>query len=89
MARARCSSGRTRTDSCCSTGNTSRNQPTAPRTANTKPTKLMTACVTSPAASNAMPSAVTKGHTVGAGNVTLPETCSSFCSAAISLLRYG
>src|SRR5439155_22706563 len=78
---------RTRTNSGYSIGSTSRNHPTAPRRANTRPNTLTAGCVTSPAQSRVMPNAVTKGHAVGAGIARVPGACSFCCSAAISFLR--
>src|SRR5262245_35456398 len=57
----------TGTHSVFSTGSTSRNQPTAPRSATMSPTTLTTTCVTNPAAKSVSPNAVTIGQGVGAG----------------------
>src|SRR6266545_2569155 len=57
----------TSTNSSCGTGNTLRNQPTAPRNKTRKPMTLTAELVTRPAKINARPKAVTKGHGVGAG----------------------
>src|SRR6266478_9238799 len=50
-----------------SAGRTSRNQPTAPATARTAPSRLTEAAVTSPAKTSVKPNARTIGHAVAAG----------------------
>src|SRR3989442_11273591 len=65
------SSAATVTHSWDSTGRTSRNQPTAPATANTPPRMLNEAAVTIPAKTRVSPNASTMGHAVGAGTSIL------------------
>lgn len=67
----------TGTDSCCSRGRTSRNQPMHPLTAKIAPKMLTAAVVTIPANTNATPRAKTIGHAVGDGSSTVfgPSSC--------------
>src|SRR5581483_6296487 len=81
---ARSIAGRRRTSSTCSTGKSSRNQPTAPRRARTSPTALTTRCVTSPAASKVMPRAVIIGQAVGAGTSII--SCDGFRSSSADMI---
>src|ERR1044072_125418 len=59
------------TSSSFGTGNTSRNQPTAPKRITSKPTMLTARLVTNPANRRARPKDVTNGHGVGAGTSML------------------
>ena len=77
--------GRMTIRSTCSSGRTSRHQPTAPISARTIPTTLTAACVTRPAKASVMPRATTIGHAVGAGRSICSEggACSS-CAGIMS-----
>src|ERR1041384_8348074 len=65
------------------TGNTSRNQPTAPKRITTKPTTLTARLVTNPVNRRARPNEVTNGHGVGAGTSMLFELSDRYSSHGI------
>src|ERR1043165_2264228 len=71
------------TSSSFGTGNTSRNQPTAPKRITTKPTMLTARLVTNPAHRRARPNEVTNGHGVGAGTSMLFELSDRYSSRGI------
>src|SRR5438132_1664245 len=83
------SGGGTGIASCCSTGRTSRHQPTRPRRKSPSPTTLTAMWVTSPAPSSVIPSAVTSGQTVGAGMATVSGTWVALSSDAIRCLAWS
>src|SRR6266542_545294 len=74
-------------DSTSCTGNTLRNQPTAPANKTTSPTTLTAKLVTKPAKMSARPKAVTKGHGVEAGiSLILSDLIALSCSDIIFTL---
>src|SRR5207245_11036950 len=83
------SAGGTRAASCFATGRTSPHQPTRPRRKSTSPTTLTAMWVTSPAHPSVIPSAVTRGQTVGAGMAIVSATWVSLSSDAIRCLAWS
>ena len=83
-ARSAAPARRRGTASTCSSGSTSRNQPTAPATMSTTPTTLTSALVTRPAKASVMPSAATIGHARRRGNVDRARARWSWLPVAIS-----
>src|ERR1043165_6179236 len=71
------------TSSSFGTGNTSRNQPTAPKRITTKPTTLTARLVTRPANRRARPKDVTNGHAVDAGTSMVFELSDRYSSGRI------